>query len=160
MADKEDKLERVKSKYEDLRKRHSLPTFDEFNAEFEIAKADPDLNLAKELRRAVSHRLHAHAETFELVLSPNPNSLHSMVETKIFEKQELEPFYDLYKRLMYHTHRALLAGLQSEEDEMDFVKAVWQEWPSLKKQITRYVERLVDGWLDKSHESGDSGYVS
>lgn len=161
MAEKEDnKVEKVKVKYEDLRKKYNLPKFDDFNSEFEIVKADVDINFAKELRRTISHKLQAYAEWFEPVLNPNPSSLHSIVETKIFEKQELQPLFDLYKRLWHLIHLGLQASLQTEADEIKFVKQVWDEWPTLKKEIARYIEKLARGWLEKSHESVDSGYVS
>ena len=155
----ENKPEKVKQKYEELRKRYDLPKFDDFNSEFEIVKADPDVNFSKELRRAVSQKLQAYAEWFEPVLNPNPSSLHSIVETKIFEKQELQPLFDLYKRLWHFIHVGLQASLQTEADEIKFVKLVWAEWPALKKETARYVGRLADGWLEKSKEQEDSGYV-
>ncbi len=160
MVEKEGKLEKIKQGYELLRKKYDLPQFDEFNAEFEIAKADPDLVLSKELRRALSHKLQGYAEWFEPVLNPNPSSLHSIVETKIFEKQELEPLFNLYKRLWHLIHLGLQASLQTEADEIKFVKQVWDEWPALKKELAKHMERLAAGWLVHTKEQEDSGYVS
>ncbi len=156
----ENKLDKIKEKYEELRKKYGLPKFEEFNAEFEITKADPDLILSKELRRAVSHKLQGHADWFEPVLNPNPSSLHSIVETKIFEKQELGPLFDLYKRLWHLIHLGLQASLQSEADEIKFVKQVWEEWPTLKKELEQHMARLAAGWLVQTKEQEDSGYVS
>ncbi|MBI2040582.1 MAG: hypothetical protein HYT16_00585 [DPANN group archaeon] len=162
MAEKEDKksAEKVKDNYEELRKKYGLPKFEEFNAEFEIVKADPELNFSRELRRAITNRLQAYSEWFEPVLNPNPNSLHSMVETKIFEKQELQPLFNLYKKLWHLVHVGLQASLQTEADEIKFVKHVWEEWPAVKKEILKYVGKLADGWLEQAKEPEDSGYVS
>ena len=156
----ENKPEKIKQKYEELKNKYSLPRFDDFNSEFEIVRAEVDVNFAKELRRTVSHKLQAHAEWFEPVLNPNPSSLHSIVETKIFEKQELQPLFDLYKRLWHLIHLGLQASLQSEADEIKFVKQVWDEWPALKKELAKHMARLADGWLEQAKEQEDSGYMS
>ncbi len=156
----ENKAEKVKEKYEELRKRYDLPKFDDFNTEFEIVKADPDVNFSKELRRTVSHKLQAHAEWFEPVLNPNSSSLHSIIETKIFEKQELEPLFNLYKRLWHLIHLGLQASLQTEADEIKFVKQVWGEWPALKKETAKYVGRLAEGWLEQAKDNEEGTYLS
>lgn len=162
MAEKEDKKngEKLKDRYEELRKKYDLPKFDDFNAEFDIIKIDPEINMMHELRRAITHKLQAFAEWFEPVLNPNQNSLHSMVETKIFEKVELEPLFNLYKRMWHLVHQGLWASLQSEAEGAKFVKLVWQEWPELKAEVSRHVKKLADGWQSKSKEGEDSGYVS
>ncbi len=156
----EDKIKIVKEKYEELKKKYGLPKFDELNADFEIIKADPELNLLHELRRAVAHNLQAYAEWFEPVLNPSASSLHSMVETKIFEKEELEPLYNLYKKLWHFVHLSVWSGLQSESEEVKFLKQAWQEWPEMKKEILKYVRKLADGWQEKSKDADEGRYVS
>jgi len=143
-------LEKLKKEYATLRTKYKLPSFDDFDAEFDIRKIDPELSLPHELRHAINLRLQGFAAWFEPVLNPSSGSLHSMIETKIFEKQELEPMFLLYKKLWSLVHEGLYAGLQSEEKEIEFVKKVWKEWPAMKKQIMEFVGRLAEGW--KKHD--------
>ncbi len=151
--DKESKLEKLKKEYEKVQKKYKLPSFDELDNEFEIRKLDPDLAVIKELRRHMTLRLQAFTDLVEPVLNPQPSSLHSIIETKIFEKQELEPYFNLYKKLWALVHEGLAAWLKSEEEEAGFVRKVIVEWPAMKKDILRFVSKLADGW--KKHHEGE-----
>lgn len=150
-------VEKLKVEYEKLRAKYKLPAFEDFDKEFEIRKIDAELNLVHELRRAVSHKLQGFAEWFDPVLSPHSGSLHSIIETKIFEKQELEPLFLLYKKLWANVHEGIYASLQSEEKEIEFIKEVWKTWPDLKKELSKYIEKLAEGWKKQEKEKiGDS----
>jgi len=155
MAHEETDLEKLKKEYEKLSKKYKLPSFDDFDNEFEIRKIDPELCLPHELRRVINHRLQGFAEWFEPILNPHSGSLHSLIETKIFEKQELEPLFLLYKKMWSFVHEGLHASLQSEEKEIEFIKKVWKEWPAIKKEIAGHVGRLAEGW--KKHEKEKAG---
>ncbi len=155
----ESNLEQLKKEYERLRTKYKLPAFDDFDREFEIRKIDHELCLPHELRRAINHRLQGFAEWFEPVLNPHSGSLHSIIETKIFEKQELEPMFLLYKKLWSFVHEGLYASLQSEEKEIEFVKRVWKEWPAMKKQLAGFVGKLADGWKKHEGEKARDSYL-
>ena len=157
--EKENKLEKLKKNYELARKKYKLPAFDDIDDEFEIRKIDPDLNVVREVRRVIGFRLQGFADIFESILNPQPSSLHSMIETKIFEKHEIEPYFALYKKMWAFIHEGLHAWLQSEEKEAGYINKMWKEWPAIKPQMRKFFGKLEAGW-QKTEKEKTENYVS
>jgi hypothetical protein len=161
MAEKhEENLERLKEEYKKVQAKYKLPSFEELDEEFEIRKIDYDLFLIKEVRRTICHRLTAFADLIEPILNPAGHSLHSMIETKIFEKEDLEEMYKFYKKLWHYAHKGIHASLTSEKDEVEFIKEVWKIWPELKKPIREYSEKITEGWGKEEKEGVGEHYLS
>jgi RNA processing factor Prp31 len=148
MAEKEkpDKLEKLKAEYEKLRQKYKLPSFDELNNEFEIYDIKPNSFIIREIRRRIIRKMEDFLSLLNPILNPNPNSLHSMIETKIFEKQDMEPMFEFYKKLFQLAHKSIPASLESESAEAAWINEVWKAWPDLKKQITGYSKKITEGW--------------
>lgn len=162
MADKEhtkdtredgEDAKKIRKEYEKIRKKYDLPSFNELDSEFELRKLDIDGFIIRELRRAIIHKIQNFADWLSPILNPHPDSLHSAIETKIFEKQEISDMLKFYKKLGYFIHISLVASLKSEEEEVKFIKNVLNEWPGIKGTITNYVERISEGWAKKEEDT-------
>ena len=140
-----EELECLKAEYEKLRKKYNLPQFEELDEEFEIRKVDYDLFLIREIRRLVLSKLDFVASLLEPILDPG-KSLHSMIETKFFEKYNIELMFDFYKKLWKIIHEGISASLTSEKAEAEFIKDVWKQWPEIKKQSIEYADKIAAGW--------------
>jgi hypothetical protein len=161
MAEKqEENLVKLKQEYEKIRVKYKLPGFDELDEAFEIRKTDYDLFLVREVRRAMCHKLTAFADLIEPILNPAGHSLHSMIETKIFEKEELDDMYKFYKKLWHLVHKSIYLSLISEKDEAEFIKEAWKGWPEIKKTIEIYAKKISDGWAKEEKESAGDHYLS
>lgn len=148
MAEKEktDKLEKLKIEYDKLKQKYKLPNFDELDNEFEIRTIKANSFIIKDIRRSMIHRIEDILSLINPVLNPNPSSLHSLVETKIFEKQDMEPMFTFYKKLFQLAHGGITAALESESAEAAWINEVWKAWPEIKKQALDYSKKITTGW--------------
>lgn len=162
MAEKEkDKecLEKLKEEYEKVRKKYSLPAFDEIDNEIEIRKIDYDMHLIKEIRRLVIHKFSGLADLFEPILNPG-HGLHSAVEAKIFEKDEVEEIFAFYKKLWYYVHKGIAISLLTEKDEAEYIKEMLKILPEMKKITHKYAQKIADGWAKEEKEKAGDHYLS
>ena len=121
MAEDSD-LVKLKKAYEKLQKKYKLPEFNKLDKEFEIRKVDPDLFILKESRRLIAHKLNILIHWLDSVLNPNPGSLVSMIESKLFSKSELHNLSELYKDILLWLDRSFLASMGDEKAEAEFLK--------------------------------------
>jgi hypothetical protein len=146
MPEKTNKLEKLKAEYDKLKQKYKLPNFDELNNEFEIYDVKTNAFIIKEISRRIIRKAEDFLSLLNPILNPNPNSLHSLIETKIFDKQDLEPMFDFYKKLFQLAHKGITASLETEAAEAAWINEVWKAWPDVKKKITGYSKRITEGW--------------
>lgn len=159
VKDREDNLKELKAEYEKLRAKYKLPSFDELDEEFEIRRIESDLWVMREVRRAMSHRITSMADLFEPVLNPSGGSLHSIIETKVFEKEQIDDMYSFYKHLWMLVHKGISASLESEKAEADWVKDVWKGWKKIKEKTLKYSDKLAEGWAQEEKEGLAEKYM-
>src|SRR4030067_755252 len=109
--EKKEEIAELKELFEKARKQYNLPSFDELDEEFEIRKIEDGFVL-REIRRDMLDRLHHYIEWIGPIVNPSQHSMHSMIESKLFAKKELEEIFDYYRRLYYYIHKGILAGLK------------------------------------------------
>jgi hypothetical protein len=146
MPEKTNKLEKLKAEYDKLKQKYKLPAFDELNNEFEIYDIKTNAFIIREISRRIIRKAEDFLSLLNPILNPNPNSLHSLIETKIFEKQDLEPMFDFYKKLFQLAHKGITASLESEAAEAVWINEIWKTWPEIKKQIHSYSKKITEGW--------------
>lgn len=160
--DKGEDHEVLKEAYDEVRKKYKLiPTFEELDREFEVTLIDPDRThfIIKDINRTICSKLHKFIDNILPIINPSPSSLHSMVETKFFEKENADGMFEFYKKLMYLLHKAILLSLKSEKEEAEFINEVWKEWPQLKDKMIFYMDKITKGWAKKEKEEKREEYV-
>lgn len=159
---KSEDREELKKAYAEAKKKYNLvPTFEELDKEFEITMIDPDRIhfIVKDIKNAICSKLHKFAEYITPIINPQPASLHSMIETKFFEKEEIGETFEFYKRVYYLLHKAIVLGLKSEKDEANFINEVWKEWPQIKNKIKGYMSKITEGWAKEEKEEEREEYL-
>jgi hypothetical protein len=149
MVDKKEKcedIEKLKAEYDRLKQKYKLPAFDELDADFEIRDIDYGCFVIKEIRRIIVRKMEGILGLLDPILNPSQGSLHSMIETKIFEKQDLEPMFDYYKKLCQMAHNGITTSLESEAAEAAWINEVAKAWPGIKKEAAGYSKKIADGW--------------
>ncbi len=149
--DRREEIDELKELYEKARKKYDLPDFDELDREFELRKIE-DGFVISEVRKTILDKIHAFTNWIEPVINPHQHSIHSIVESRVFNKAETDEVFNFYKKLYYHLHRGLLAGLQSEKHEAEFIKEIWKIYPELKKEITKFIEKITKSWQEAEEE--------
>jgi hypothetical protein len=146
MPEKTNKLEKLKAEYDKLKQKYKLPAFDELNNEFEIYDIKTNAFIIREISRRIIRKAEDFLSMLNPILNPNPNSLHSIIETKIFEKQDLEPMFDFYRKLFQLAHKGITASFESEAVEAAWINEVWKAWPEIKKLAHSYSKKITEGW--------------
>jgi len=151
----------IKEDYEEIRKKFSLPNFEDLDNEFEIRKIDEDGFILREVKRAIIARLQNLAHFFLPVLNPQPHDVHSLVEMGIFNKKEKEKLFKFYKKILYLIHKGVMMNLKTDKDTANFIKDVWKDWPALKAECEKYMKEVTQEWLkEKKKETNQSqGYL-
>ena len=114
----------LKKKYEGIRGKYNLPSFDDINSEFEICAIEVDKinSLPKAILRVICNRMGIYLNYLEPVVSPNPQGLHAFVEVENTTNEEKKDLFNFYKSLSYRYHKAY--SLELVESEENVVKEI------------------------------------
>ena len=155
-----EELKKIRKEYDKLREKHNLPPFNKFDQEFELRTSSSDGFTPKEMRRVVIGKLQDCAHLLDPVLNPHTSSLHSMIESEGFDEEEKKKLFELYKKIGHLVHSGILAGLRGEQAEIDFTKHCWNEWPKIKKDITKFVAKTAGLWKTNHSDEEEAEYMS
>src|SRR3989344_5292708 len=108
----------------------------------------------------MTFKLQAISDLLEPILNPSARELHSFIELKVFEKKEIEDTYNFYKKLWALIHKGIVASLETEQKEVDFIKELWKAWPEIKKQAHKFAAKITEAWQQDETETFVSKYVS
>ena len=149
----------IKKKYEELEKKHNLPSYSEFNNDFEISSIEDEGFLLRTIRRKITDKLEAYNKILESVLIPE-STLTCLYECQIFPDEEKRKLYTFYKKLMYFDRLAVEVSVdETDKKTADFINEFWKEWPSMKKKFSGVIEKLKDGWTKEIKLKEEMGYL-
>ncbi|MFH1071827.1 MAG: hypothetical protein V1743_00180 [Nanoarchaeota archaeon] len=148
----------MKEKFNKLREKYSLPSFEELNDNFDIAQIEKEEALLKQVMTKMMEKVEGYAKLLEELIHPE-NSLAAMYECNIFNAAEKKKLFQLYKRLLYYSRSGLQAELTYEEKGCaEFIKTTYKEWMSLKKELNEFLEKMKNSWIMDLNNKMDSGY--
>jgi hypothetical protein len=150
----------IKEKYNQLKKKYSLPSYDDLNQEFNLEDINAESELVlQNVRRKIYEKIDYYAELIESVLQPE-SSLANMYEAHYTEDDEKNKAYSIFKRLLYILRYSKLVALDNNEEEnAKFINEVHSEWNSTKKDIKYLIKRLLEIWKIESDIKEDLSYM-
>lgn len=149
----------IKKQYEELRKTHSLPEFKEMDSYFEISSIEQTSLRLCDIRKKMTEKIELFSNLLEEVLHPN-SDLCSLYETGFFEDNEKDKLFNLYKRLMLISRESLKLSLENNEaEDADFVKTLFKEWLSMKRDLSAMIEQLKKAWSAEEHHKFKAEYL-
>lgn len=149
----------IKKQYEILRKKYSLPDFDSINTEFEISSIENEDFLLREIRRKITEKLDFYGKILESLIQPDTASLSAMHECKFIEDDEKENIYNIYKKLMIINRNSIIASLESDKENADFIKISFEEWLKLKNDVKSLTEKIKLTWEKETDIKEELGYL-
>jgi hypothetical protein len=149
----------VKDDYEKLRKRFNLPSFDEIDAEFDLAGIEEG-NLLREIRHRVHERLEFGAGIIDTICQPDANNMRSMMECGFFNDQEKTKAFHLSQRLMV-LWRSLTEAelLNDEKSDVEAIKLAFKEWKEMKEPLLAFIRKMKESWKHAAPGREDLGYL-
>ena len=130
-AKQEKELKKFKEKYDLLRRKYTLPSFQYLNENFEIenlAAYDTELVL-KKIRKQILEKIYYTLRVLETFLNPSNAPLFVFNLIKSFDQYEKDLINELYKKLS--EYEIILFGLEAtydEKKEADFIKDFCNFW--------------------------------
>ncbi|MBD3354707.1 hypothetical protein GF361_01835 [Candidatus Woesearchaeota archaeon] len=150
----------MQKKYEKLKKKYRLPSFDDINNEFEISSIDNDDFLLREIRRKISEKIEAYTKFLEEQALQPSTDVANMYEFKVFDDEERREIFNIYKRLMFFSRFSIEAGLyENDEKTAEFIKSVLDEWKEIKKKIMKFIVKVKKSWMEEKDIKEDLGYM-
>lgn len=150
----------IKKKYDELKKKYSLPSFEEIDKEFEISKIEEDEPfLLHEAMKKVCEKIEAMHGILDKVLQPEAH-IADMHECNTFSDDEKEKLYDLYKRLMWINRFAVENSMDNDDKKSaEFINTMWKRWAAVKKEFSTAVRKMKESWEKDSIYKEDLKYL-
>ncbi|MAG15536.1 hypothetical protein CMO88_00585 [Candidatus Woesearchaeota archaeon] len=148
-------VEDTKKCYEELRKKHKLPKFEELE-EFNL-DLESEFLLA-EIRKGIAEKIQAYTNFLSEVLNPDTN-LTNMYESRIFEGEEKKEVFEVFRRLMFWKRSSLEASVSNDNNtNAEFIKNFLSEWAGLKPRLAEAVSKVKKSWESESEQTEKLGY--
>jgi len=136
----------VKEKYEELKKKYKLPSYEEVNTEFELESIEKPVFLLNDIGRKINEKLDYYLAILENILNPE-SSLASMYECKVTGEGSKKEINLLYKKMMVMKRSCDVARVNnSEKDVGEFVSAFFKEWEETKPKLLKLISMLKEEW--------------
>lgn len=144
-------LKDLKEEYVKLSKKYSLPTFEQFDEEFEIRAIELNKSgvLIKALLRWITNKLNLFMNYLEPVVAAPPQNIHSLIEMRNISEEERSRMFEFYKELSALLHENLTVELKSEKEIAQQIKKIWKLWPGIKEKEISFLEKMTQAWRKK-----------
>lgn len=137
----------IKKEYEKLKKKFSLPNYDEVNNELEISSIETEDFLLRQIRRKISERIDSIIDPLGSLLQPSAESMIDMHECKFFDDKDKKKMIDIYKKLMILSRQALEADIEHDDNaDAVLIKDFFKEWNILKKDVVAFMKKMKLCW--------------
>jgi len=152
-------LTELKEKYEQFRKKHDLPIFNDINKAFDIEELDPESDfLIRKIRRYVSEKLAGYMRFIEILLNPSNAPIFFFKLIKKLDNSDKETLTKLYEELGNIELETITLDLEyNEEKEVDLIKKFYNLFNNeISKDLLKILKKLGNGENNKSKENNGS----
>jgi len=152
-------MEKIKTKYQELSKKHKLPPFDKLNNEFEISSIEETEFLLREIRRKITEKIENYKKVLDGVLQPD-TSYTDMYEASALTSEEIDNAFKLLKKLMNLDRYSIETSIgETDEKTARFLKLIYEDWPEINKSFLIIINKLKLSWLKEIKVKKDTGYL-
>ena len=141
----------IKNKYNQLRKKYSLPKLEDLTKEFAVKLENPDFIL-HDIICKINEEISDCTETIEPMIFVGSSGEPSVLYEANMLKDKREKIFKFYKELMsivWKSKRVVTAT--NEEDMVQFINESYNNWTKrLKKGFIEICEILENKWKDVS----------
>lgn len=114
----------------------------------------------REIRSKITKRLEGFVAIIQGIIHPDAADISSIQEYPLFSESERESAQKLFNQLMKYLRLADYASVsQEEQDELVFIREVWQEWPMLKQSVLQIVKKQQLSWELAVSQEKPQGYL-
>ncbi len=151
------KLSDLKKKYENLAKKHNLPSFSELNVDFEIDKLDKNTeSVLRSIRKLMMEKIVNSMSFLEMLLNPMNSPRMYMLFIRTMSVDDKKKIDDIYSALADLSLFSLNLEIDSEEKaEAELIKNTFEKWNSLKPLFRDIIQgiRVPKNFVAKKERS-------
>ncbi len=138
------KLVEFRKVYEELRKKHSLPDFEDLNRDFDIGRIRRDSgNLIRDIRRVMMEKIVYYVRLVEVMVNPSqasPIMIMLLKDVNSEDKKVIDSIMNSFVELEIASHK--LDVLSSAEEESKLVNHINSTWNKKRNEVMHLVEIL------------------
>ncbi len=150
--------EKIRKKYEELKKKYSLPDFEELNKEFEISAIEHDDFLLRQVRKKIIEKITVMSEILENFLHPD-TKISDIYECRAFSDKERDRIFELYKKLKIVEKESMELSLEpNDKTEAEFIEKILDSWIDIKKEMLFFIRKTKEFWKSESPDKTKEGY--
>ncbi len=156
-------IEQLKKDYELLRKKYSLPGFDEMNKEFvieEIAEHPKTEVFSRRLRVSMVEKIANILRIIESILNPSNAPIFVHTISKNLDSRACEMMENIYKEGCSIEIKSIPLNIQpyDEKKEADFIKYLLAKWKIMKPLLEEMSNKITEAW-EKVDKIADKSYL-
>jgi Rad3-related DNA helicase len=148
----------LKIMYENLAKKHNLPSFDEMNSIFEIGRIEINSgNLIKDVRKFAIEKISHYVRLIEIMLNPSQASPMFLMLLREINSKDKKIIEEVFSALIELEISSYYLDIESTESkEVESIKKIYSVWLSHKKNLTYLVEILERNSKLSNNQKGKS----
>ena len=126
------KLIEFKKVYEEIKKKHSLPSFQDLNIDFDIGRIRRDSgNLIRDIRRIMMEKIVYYVRLVEVIVNPSqasPIMLMLLKDINSDDKKVIDSVMDSFVELEIASHKLdVLSGVDEESKLVNHINSTWNK---------------------------------
>ena len=152
-------LNELKEKYEVLRVKNSLPSFNELNKFFDIEELDSETDfLLRKIRRFMSEKLAGYMRFIEVLLNPSNAPIYFFKLIKKLDETDREALNQMYETLGKIEVETISLDLNyDEKNEAEFINKIYKMFNSeIREKLSNVLVKLGNGDNNKKKEVNGS----
>lgn len=138
-------IEKIKTKYKQLKQKYPLPEFEQLAQDFDIEKiAEKESSfLLREIRKAIIEKITAYMQLIETFLNPSSPPMFIFTILKNLEAETRKSMKQIYKEFAKLQLQAIkLDAIYSEEKEAGFIIQSQKIWQKIKRELYKLLEQF------------------
>jgi hypothetical protein len=148
-------------RYNTLREKYKLPSFDFLNQNFEIEAIAEDNNiyLLRRIRKAIIEKVFYYLRTLDAFMNPSNSPIFIMNLIHSFKPEDNELIKAIYKKLGEYEIESF--GLEVEYDEAkeaNFINSISEDWKSIALDLKKLYETMKIGYNKEESKKNHKSY--
>lgn len=156
MEKEKSNLSKLKEAYKRLTKDSTLPSFEDFNADFQIEKVSPEETMAleREMRKEISEKFSNYLKVIETLLQPANATLFIFSIIKKISKEDQSTLQKVYEDLSIKELETVELDLEyNKNKEIKFIEDAYKLWQEQKPKLMKIFSKLRNSKENKTTSS-------
>jgi len=145
--------------YDRYRSKYSLPEFDTVQKFLELSDIEDDGLLLVSMKKKIVDKLKNYLDILEPIIHPDTSTI-SMYESRLFNDDEKNMVFQLFKQLMVLFRGANLTDLdENDEANAAFINSFFELFPKIKPDLEKMIRQQKESWEKEDTSKSDVGYL-